>query len=118
MTELIEKPTDGEEVVDQREVKRKNKWTAIVQLAKNTSEPSTRVIANINSNYVNSQIHNNGNTNAASIPHSAVGIIRVNIPTTAQSNGLGVVKKEEVFTKKIRASSSGGGNRAVGRGAR
>jgi hypothetical protein len=118
MTELKERTTDEEEVVDQREVKRKNKWTAVVQLAKNASEQSTKVIANINSNYVNSQIHNNGNTNAASIPHSAAGMIRINIPSSAQSNGLGVVKKEEVFTKKIRASSSGGGNRAVGRGAR
>ena len=119
MTNLIEKPLKDEEVVDHREVKRSNKWTAIAQLATEPSKIAKKIITDINTNYINSQIHNNSNnTIAASIPNSAAGMIRINIHSSAPNNDLVMAEKKETFTKKITACRSGGGVRAVGRGAR
>ena len=118
MTNLIEKPLKGEEVVDHREVKRSNKWTAIAQLATEPSKIAKKIITDINTNYINCQIHNSNNTIAASIPNSAAGMIRINIHSSAPNNDLVMAEKKETFTKKITARRSGGGVRAVGRGAR
>lgn len=119
MTNLIEKPLKDEEVVDHREVKRSNKWTAIAQLATQPSKIAKKIITDINTNYINSQIHNNSNnTIAASIPNAAAGMIRINIHSSAPNNDLVMAEKKETFTKKITARRSGGGVRAVGRGAR
>ena len=118
MTDVIEKPLDEEEVVDQREVKPRNKWMAIVQLATDSSKPTTRVITDINSNYINSQIHNSSGTTAASTPNSAAGMARIIIPSSTTNNNLAAVKKEERFTVRVTARRSGGNSRAVGRGAK
>ena len=45
-------------------------------------------------------------------------MIRINIHSSAPNKGLVMVEKKETFTKKITACRSGGGVRAVGRGAR
>ena len=102
MTNLIEKPLKDEEVVDHREVKRSNKWTAIAQLATEPSKIAKKIITDINSNYINSQIHNNSNnTIAASIPNSAAGMIRINIHSSAPNNDLVMAEKKEILLRRL-----------------